>query len=109
MDNGELHQDFLNPGPLGAACPVGRTLDLAKAYKNLAPSPSFAPLLVIALWHPGSKTIVYYRLLVLALGARNSVFAFAGFGLAMRAAQQNERELTDAAAGSIARPLRKQN
>ena len=63
---------------------VGRTLDLSKAYKNLAPAPAFKSFLVVALWHPDKRCVVYYKLRAMPFGARNSVFSFAGFGKALQ-------------------------
>ena len=46
---GDWHR--VHPGYAGSTqgAVVGRTLDLEKAYKNLAPAPAFSPLMVIAI------------------------------------------------------------
>ena len=66
MDASSLHASLRNHE---ARRLVGRTIDLEKAYKNLAPSPAFAPLCVIALWNPWTKRVEFYRLLALPFGA----------------------------------------
>ena len=68
----------------GAA--VGRTLDLEKAYTTWQhpPCPASRPFLVVVVWHPKRKRVVFYRLLAMPFGARNSVFSFAGFGCALQ-------------------------
>ena len=40
--------------------------------------------MVVAIWHPRRKEVVFYRLLAMPFGARNSVFSFAGVGLALQ-------------------------
>ena len=63
---------------------VGRTLDLEKAYKNLAPSPAFRSFMVVAVWHLIKRRVVYHWLLAMLFGARNSVYSFARFGKALQ-------------------------
>ena len=63
---------------------IGRTLDLEKASKNLSPSPASRSFMVVAVWHPIKRRVVYYRLPAMLLGARNSVYSFAGFGKAFQ-------------------------
>ena len=36
-----------------------------KAYKNLAPSPAFRSFIVVAVWHPIKRRVVYCRLLAM--------------------------------------------
>ena len=81
-DRACLHNDY---AVAGGACLVGRTLDLEKAYKTLAPPPAFKSLMVVALWHPERRQVAVYRQLAMPFGARNSVFSFAGFGAALHA------------------------
>ena len=54
-----------------------RTVDLRRAFKQLAPAPSMAPpSVVIDLWHPRHGEVRYHMLRALPFGARNAVFTF---------------------------------
>ena len=70
---GKLHESFRGDDDRGM---VGRTIDLRRAFKQLAPAPAMAPLMVVALWHPGVQAVRYYLLRALPFGARNAVYTF---------------------------------
>ena len=76
----DVGKDFVG---VDAGQVVGRTLDLEKAYINLAPSQAFRSFMVVAVWHP-IKRRANFRLLAMPFGARNSVYSFPGFGKALQ-------------------------
>ncbi len=85
LEDGQVMRGRLHPGfkDLKARMPVGRALDLKRAYKQVPTAPSMRRLVVVALWHPGLQKVVYYILYVLPFGARNSVFIFGGLARAL--------------------------
>jgi len=70
---GTLAKGFRNKGQRR---PVGRALDLKRAYKQVPIAPSMERLCIVALWHPTLKAARFYVLRALPFGARNAVFAF---------------------------------
>ena len=74
---GAVHPGHLAGGGASAAL-VGRPVDLRRAFKQLAPFPSLAPLAVICLWNPKKRKPEYYILRANPFGARNTVFIFGG-------------------------------
>ena len=72
--DGETHADFRTAGP-GREL-LGRSLDLEKAFKQLARDPRQASLTVIAVWNPYSQKTELYEATALAFGARNCVYGF---------------------------------
>lgn len=78
MQNGELcvgrlHGDYQEPERRRLK---GRTVDLKRAFKQLATAPSMAPLTVVGVWHRQLGGVRYYLLKALPFGARNAVFTF---------------------------------
>ena len=70
-DRHRAREDMVGVGRL-----LGRTLDLESAFKQLARHPASAPLAVICVWDPVSKTPALFMQTSLAFGARNSVLGF---------------------------------
>ena len=70
---GYLHPDFVEPASRNI---VGRTVDLKRAFKQVAVAKSMLPLTAVCIWHPIRKEPVFYVLHALPFGARNSVFIF---------------------------------
>jgi hypothetical protein len=70
---GVVHPQFAS---LESRRPVGRALDLQKAYKQIPIAASQASLSVVVLWHPEHRAPRYYVLRALPFGARNAVFVF---------------------------------
>jgi len=54
----------------------GRSVDLEKAFKQIARSPAHGALSIIAVWNPEAKHVEFFETFVLPFGARNSVFGF---------------------------------
>ena len=55
---------------------VGRTVDLRRAFKQLAIGAEFSSLAVVCIWHPGWRRPAFYVLRALPFGTRNAVFVF---------------------------------
>ena len=70
---GWVRTEFARPGQRTI---TGRTLDLRRAFKQLAPSPSMASLTIVAVWDSRAGGVRYYELRALPFGARNAVFGF---------------------------------
>ena len=69
---GAGHEDFRTQEKRGV---VGRTLDLKRAYKQIAPAPSMASLSIVAIWDSREEGVRYYELRALPFGARNAVYS----------------------------------
>jgi hypothetical protein len=70
---GPLHPSLRDPDSRKLQ---GRTVDLKQAFKQLAPSPEFARLSIVSIWHPRFSALRYFLLRALPFGARNAVFTF---------------------------------
>ena len=55
---------------------VGRSLDLSRAYKQMARKPSLGAASIFAVWNPTSAQPELYEALAMAFGSRNAVLAF---------------------------------
>ena len=75
---GLRHEDFAEGVKL-----LGRSLDLEKAYKQLARRPSDAPLAIFAVWNPTTGRPELFEAIALGFGARNSVMGFNWFARAL--------------------------
>ena len=62
---------------------VGRSLDLEKAYKQLARDPRQGALAVFAVWDPAAECPRLFEAIALGFGARNSVLGFNWFARAL--------------------------
>ena len=84
LESGEVLSGPVHPRFRSARArqPVGRSMDIEKAYKNVPVHPQLAPMSVVGLWSPESGRAEFFRLFALAFGARNSVFSFGAFGRA---------------------------
>lgn len=86
LENGEqlvghLHPDFAEKSA-GREL-LGRSLDLEKAFKQLARDPKQAALSVVAVWNPEKKMAELFEATALAFGARNCVYGFNYFARAL--------------------------
>jgi len=69
----QVHPDYLAAGGLQL---VGKTWDLASAYRQLARSPSDACLAVVAAWLPSLGRAAFFEQLAMPFGGTASVHFF---------------------------------
>ena len=71
---GDLHSSLRDPAV--RRCVVGRTLDLSKAYRQVACSPEDAWAKIIVVWSPVAEAPVFFLQNALPFGAAASVWSF---------------------------------